>query len=127
MGGDVTGLFESLTEIQAEHSNGHNIHTSPTFDVIVASDVVYGSDPVIWELLLTSIVKIANNVGSKVLILIAQTERYKESEDMFYARAAKLLRLVDVIDISGVASSNFCPGTTSRTRLYVMTSVRTTS
>ena len=90
----------------------------------MASDVVYGGDETVWDLLLVSIVNLTKLTEKKVLILIAQTERYKESEDKFYAKAASVLQLVEVVDISGFASSCLHPGMKSITRLYIMTSHR---
>lgn len=125
-GEDTTALTDSLAVIQSRSRDGHSSEgqcvssLSPHFDVIVASDVVYGSDMTVWDKLLQSLVDLTKTTsGESVLILIAQTERYKSSEDMFYTRAAEVLRLVDVLDLSGYATSCIHPGMKSLTRLYI--------
>jgi predicted nicotinamide N-methyase len=136
-GTDISLLTDNLTEIYNTFSNStdrdtctdtstHSICThhqkSAYFNVIIASDVVYGSDVTVWDKLLQSIVELTKLTNEKVLVLIAQTERYKSSEDLFYARASQALRLVGEVDLSGVASSCVHPGMRSKTKLYIFTS-----
>lgn len=129
-GSDVSLLTDRLGAIYTEnkcfkaHTTAADTTEPGVFDVIVASDVVYGADEAVWDLLLDSIVNLTKLSAKKVLILIAQTERYKDSEDKFYSKAANVLNLEDVVDISGFASACLHPGMKSKTRLYIMTSHR---
>lgn len=130
-GDNVTALTTALAGIHATNLMQCDTSQDPcawtemdqSFDVIIASDVVYGADTTIWDLLLDSIVRTAELAKRKILILIAQTQRYKEPEDLFYSRAAQRLALVDTIDISGYATTCIHPGMKSNSKLYIFTSL----
>jgi hypothetical protein len=63
--------------------------------VIIASDVVYGDNESIWDMLILSIENIAkigrerhtpNSNNNRTLLLMAQTARYPTSEKKFYKK-----------------------------------------
>lgn len=117
-GTDVSPLFNALINA----TEGCDESNSPVFDVLVASDVVYGEDESVWNLLLNSICQISAKNPKQMWILLAQTERYRDIEDRFYVNAADRLQLVKIVELTGIAECCLHHGARSISKLYIFLS-----
>lgn len=106
--------YEAITEVITQLPSWTTSSDPYLFDIILATDVVYGEDLEIWSLLEQSIetaVTSKNEDSGDIsiphhpLILIAQTERYPEREALFFQRLQDRFHLRDRIDISGLVTS----------------------
>lgn len=110
-GDDVTSLIEGMQGILGQRQS--------SFDVILASDIIYGEDVSVWEQLMNTLHMLTDDLQNKssFILMIAQSERYKEKEDMFYSMLSEHFELKDTKYLSAHTTCSLIPDVESKTKL----------
>jgi predicted nicotinamide N-methyase len=113
-GSETSELVDRLSTL----TNSEKSH----FDIVIASDIIYGDNEVAWSLLVQNLVDLmdlGDGADFPATIMIGQSERYKEKEDIFYEMMMKHFELLDAIDLSGFTACSVIPDIMSKSRLYI--------
>ena len=105
-----SAVFEWGSNVQKISS----LNDGKLFDFIVATDVIYGEDRTVWDLLIRSLLALSS---TETILLFGQTSRYSHLERIFYKRLENYFDKIYSQNISGETIDNF--GNTIQSNTYL--------